>query len=147
MNLDKLDAVCRTLCVMGNIDCRVEEVPDLPGRANLRIDWQKEPFMLLYNDCDTMTRYELKTNFEAHKRFANLFELAIWNYPGFEGYGIVTDFVLNWPAALRRDYIGCVNTDAAIIELKCLRFYLDGKPKCKTVCRMIDRKLWRLKNE
>lgn len=148
MNLDKLDAVCRALCILGEVDCHVEEVPDQPGRVNLRINWQKEPFMLLYNDSDTMTRYELKTNMEAHRRFAHLLELAEnRRYSRFMGYGIVTDFVMNWPAALRRDYIGCVNTDAAIIELKCLRFYLDGKPKCKTVCRMIDRKLWRLKNE
>lgn len=144
MNLDKLDAVCRTLCVMGNIDCRVEEVPDLPGRVNLRIDWQKEPFMLLYNDSDTMTRYELKTNLEAHRRFAHLLELAeTRRYSQFEGYGIVTDFVLNWNAAFRREYIECVQTDAGLIDLACIRFYLNGKPKCKTVCKLLDIKIRR----
>ena len=48
MNLDKLGAVCRALCILGEVDCHVEEVPDLPGRVNLRINWQKESFMLLY---------------------------------------------------------------------------------------------------
>ena len=147
MKLDKLDAVCRTLCIMDDIDCRFEEVLDLPGRVNLRINWQKEPFMLLYNDCDMMTRYELKTNLGAHERFAHLLELAeTRRYSQFMGYGIVTAFVLNWDAAFRKEYIECANTNAALIELACLRFYLDGKPKCKTICKLIERKLWRLRH-
>lgn len=151
MKLDTLDSVCRALCVLGNIDCYIESgAPYNPDHESLYVMFMHEPFVRLYDNDDTITRYRLRnpSNVDAQKRFDYLLDLNIHKrrYPAFMGYGIVTDFFLNWNPGQRKDFIECASKDS-LIELTCIRFYAKGKPKFKTLCKILDVKINKIKED
>lgn len=134
MNLTMLDNVFVALTVLGDCTCYIDDTrPD--NHINCVIQWKQKPFILLYDDRDDITRYILRnSNVTAHIRFKKLLALAKSRH----SYSIITDFFINWTTELRKDFIACT-TDS--LKLNFLRFFANGKPKFKTICGILDRKI------
>ena len=139
MTLDKLEDVACALNVLGDVSCQIESNPSDSGHVSLYVLWKGEPFLRVYDDRDDITYYNLNNagNLAAHVRFKKLLALVESRR---NCSLVVGDFVMNWDAGMRNEFIRCAGP-SAWITLACLRFYLNGKPKFKTVCGMLDRKL------
>ena len=146
MNIDRLDQLEWALVVLGKCEACIISRYDAPGHinphVNLEVKRNRATFLMLYDDNDAETSYITEKNKSAHSRLSHQIELAKRNYPGFEGYGIVKDFFLNWDTTQRKEYIKCSTN---IFELTFMRFYANGKRKLKTICKILDRRIAKLR--
>ena len=106
-------------------------------RLTLHVTYMGAPFLCMYDDRDTITRYVgPAAPREAHLRFERLLELGQKPRTQFLPYGIVTDFVVNFSRAQRQEYLQVARNPS---ELVVLYFALFGKRRCKTILKTIER--------
>lgn len=143
MNLDILDRYFQALTVLGGATCHIEwpwsqyEHPS----TKLRINWNNEPFLLMFSTDNEVVKYWLKSADAAHKKLIHLLDVS----EKLGKYSVVEDFFVGWDPAMRKEYIRCCSEDD-LLCLTFIRFYADGRKKFKTICKILDRKIKELKN-
>lgn len=149
MNIDRLDEFERALNGLQHTEeARVQVDAHIigncmePGHIKLYVTLNGVPSLIMYDNREQTTECIGEANEESYRKLMKSVLLAQRRYPGFEGYGIVKDFFINWDTAKKKEYIQCCND---ILELTFMRFYANNKRKLKTICRILDKRIAKLK--